>query len=92
MLQNAAPVAEKLDPFGAFVPYKLFRESTRSHEGKVVKDLSYLNRDLSKVIMVDTVADHGALQPDNSITIKPWVAGKGGDRGLVDLIPFLECE
>lgn len=42
--------------------------------------------------MVDTVADHGALQPENTIAIKPWVAGKGGDRGLVDLIPFLECE
>lgn len=36
-LQTAAPVAEKLDPFGAYVPYKLFRESTRYADGKVVK-------------------------------------------------------
>jgi import inner membrane translocase subunit TIM50 len=56
-----------------------------------VKDLSYLNRDLSKVIMIDTNAEHAALQPENAVIIKPW-EGKGGERGLVDLIPFLECK
>jgi import inner membrane translocase subunit TIM50 len=85
------PVAEKLDPFGAFIPYKLFRDSTRFHEGKLVKDLAYLNRDLSKVVMLDTNAEHGALQPENAVTIKHW-DGRPGDRGLVDMIPFLECE
>jgi import inner membrane translocase subunit TIM50 len=101
------PVAEKLDPFTAYLPYRLYRESTRSVKGKVVKvsqersitrspklisqDLAYLNRDLSKVIMLDTNAEHSSLQPENAIVIKPW-EGKGGERGLVDLIPFLECE
>ncbi len=56
-----------------------------------MQDLSYLNRDLSKVIMLDINAEHAALQPENAIIIKPW-EGKGGDKGLVDLIPFLECE
>ena len=40
--------------------------------------------------MIDTTAEHSALQPENAIVIKPW-EGKGGERGLVDLIPFLEC-
>ncbi|GFZ44526.1 Mitochondrial import inner membrane translocase subunit TIM50 [Saitozyma sp. JCM 24511] len=88
-LYTAAPVAEKLDPFGAYLPYKLFRESTRYHQGKVVKDLSYLNRDLSKVVLLDTNAEHAALQPENAIIIKPW-EGQSGDKGLVDMIPFLE--
>ncbi|KAL7420371.1 mitochondrial inner membrane protein required for protein import [Cryptotrichosporon argae] len=83
------PVAEKLDPFTAYLPYKLFRESTRYVDGKVVKDLSYLNRDLSKVIMLDTSAEHSALQPENAIVVKPW-DGAPGDKGLVELIPFLE--
>jgi import inner membrane translocase subunit TIM50 len=30
-------VAEKLDPFQAYLPYKLFRDSTRTVNGKVVK-------------------------------------------------------
>lgn len=41
--------------------------------------------------MIDTTAEHSALQPENAIVIKPW-EGKGGERGLVDLIPFLECK
>jgi len=40
--------------------------------------------------MVDTNAEHAALQPENAVIIKPW-EGKGGERGLIDLIPFLEC-
>ena len=90
-MQTAIPVAEKLDPVGAFMPYKLFRDATRFHNGKVVKDLSYLNRDLSKVVMLETDVEHGALQPENTVGMKMW-DGKAGDRGLVDMIPFLECE
>ena len=50
-----------------------------------------MNRDLSKVILLDINAEHAALQPENAIVIKPW-EGKGGDEGLVELIPFLECK
>lgn len=86
---TAMGVAEKLDPFQAYLPYKLYRESTRYVNGKIVKDLSYLNRDLSKVILIDTNPEHVAMQPENAIIVKPW-DGKPGDKGLVDLIPFLE--
>ncbi|WRT63191.1 uncharacterized protein IL334_000094 [Kwoniella shivajii] len=88
-LYTAAPVAEKLDPYQAFLPYRLFREATRYVNGKVVKDLSYLNRDLSKVVMLDTISEHAELQPENSIIIKPW-NGEPRDKGLVEMIPFLE--
>lgn len=88
-LYTALPVAEKLDPFGAYLPYKLFRESTRYVKGKIVKDLSFLNRDLSKVVLLDTKPEHGMLQPENTIIIKPW-KGTPGDKGLIDMIPFLE--
>ncbi|KAG8925278.1 mitochondrial inner membrane protein required for protein import [Tulasnella sp. 418] len=86
---TAAPVLEKLDPYTSFIAWKLFRESTRSVGGKVVKDLSYLNRDLSKVILVDTDPDHAFLQPENAIILPKW-KGHAGDKGLVGLIPFLE--
>lgn len=89
--------------------HRLFRESTRSVKGSIVKvgqplpahnntsdlsaipqDLSLLNRDLSKLIVVDTDADHVALQLDNAIIPPKW-DGSRGDRGLIALIPFLEC-
>ncbi|WVQ82805.1 hypothetical protein IAT38_004937 [Cryptococcus sp. DSM 104549] len=88
-LYTASPVAEKIDPYQAFMPYRLFRESTRYVDGKVVKDISYLNRDPSKVIILDTNPEHVSLQPENGIIIKPW-DGKPRDKGLVDMIPFLE--
>lgn len=53
------------------------------------QDLSYLNRDLSKVIMIDTKAAHVRKQPENAIVLEPW-KGTPGDNELVALIPFLE--
>lgn len=53
------------------------------------QDLSYLNRDLSKVIIIDTKAKHVRNQPENAIVLDPW-KGDSTDKELVGLIPFLE--
>lgn len=58
----------------------------------VQQDLSYLNRDLSKTILIDTRAEHARLQPENAIILPKWT-GKREDahsKDLVALIPFLE--
>ncbi|KAG8716124.1 mitochondrial inner membrane protein required for protein import [Ceratobasidium sp. 395] len=89
---TAIPIVEKLDPFGAFIMYKLFREATRTTKDGLVKDLSYLNRDLSKVVAIDTNPERYSLQPENAVIVPRWRAdGSGGEAGgLVGLIPFLE--
>lgn len=51
--------------------------------------MSYLNRDLSKVIIIDTKAQHVRKQPENAIVLDPW-KGDAKDNDLVGLIPFLE--
>ena len=56
----------------------------------LLQDLTYLNRDLSKVILIDTDPEHVSLQPENSIILPKW-KGDAHDKGLVALIPFLEC-
>lgn len=55
----------------------------------ISQDLSFLNRDPSKIIMMDTVASHAKLQPENAIIIPKW-KGDLNDRNLVSYIPFLE--
>ncbi|KAF9433822.1 mitochondrial inner membrane protein required for protein import [Entomortierella beljakovae] len=85
---TALRILEKLDPY-QYAPYRLFRESTRYIDGKHVKDLSHLNRDLSKVIIMDSNPDAYALQPENAIEMKPWT-GDPNDSELVAMIPFLE--
>lgn len=86
---TAAPIVEKLDRYNFFVTHRLFREGTRSLNGEIVKDLSYLNRDPSKVIVVDTVPEHVRLQPENAIILPKW-EGDPNDKGLIAIIPFLE--
>ncbi|KAG5644307.1 hypothetical protein DXG03_008725 [Asterophora parasitica] len=86
---TGAPIIEKLDRYNFYVTHRLFREATRSINGKIVKDLSYLNRDLSKVISLDTNAEHVSTHPENAIVIPKW-NGDPKDNGLVAMIPFLE--
>ena len=78
----------KLDPFHAYVSYALFREACRYKDGKLVKDLSLLNRDLGKTVLIDVEEDSWSMQPDNAIPMKPWDGSY--DDTLVKLIPFLE--
>lgn len=54
-----------------------------------MQDLSYLNRDLKKVVIMDTDAHHVRNQPENAIIIPKWT-GDPNDQTLVQFIPFLE--
>ncbi|KAJ9085789.1 mitochondrial inner membrane protein required for protein import [Entomophthora muscae] len=86
---NARPLLEKLDPYHMYHHFLLTRDSTTRVEGKIVKDLSLLNRDLSQVIMMDNNPEHFSLQPENAILVPAW-DGSPDDRYLVDILPFLE--
>ncbi|AEO59492.1 hypothetical protein MYCTH_2307846 [Thermothelomyces thermophilus ATCC 42464] len=82
------PLVRKLDPY-RFIMWPLFREATKYQDGEIVKDLSYLNRDLSKVIIIDTDPKHVRAQPENAIILPKWT-GDPKDKELVSLVPFLE--
>ncbi|KAJ5574303.1 uncharacterized protein N7459_008730 [Penicillium hispanicum] len=84
----ADQVLRKLDPY-RIIRWPLFREATRYKDGEYIKDLSYLNRDLSKVILIDTKEEHARLQPENAVVLDKWT-GDPKDKTLVALIPFLE--
>lgn len=51
--------------------------------------MSYINRPLSKVILLDTKPVHAKNQPENAIILAPW-KGDPTDKDLVGYIPFLE--
>ena len=48
-----------------------------------------MNRDLSKLIIIDSKAEHVLNQPENAIVLNKWT-GDPKDTELVSLIPFLE--
>eukprot|EP00941_MAST-03F_sp_MAST-3F-sp1_P006107 g6107.t1 len=89
----AAPWVQGLDPAGMYVRHQLFRDATLYTKGTYIKDLSKLNRDLSKVVLVDDEATSFQLQPENGILVPKFEDGTSKkalrDTTLIDLIPFL---
>lgn len=84
----ADPILDKLDP-NLYISHRLYRAETHYRNGVHVKDLSRLNRDLSRVIVIDHDEKHVSMQPDNAIIIPKW-DGDASDTSLLDLIPVLE--
>lgn len=84
----ADPILDRLDP-NRMIQYRLYRDSTQYHNGRHVRDLSKLNRDMRQVLFVTADKDAYQLQPENAIKLsKEW---KEGDTMLLDLLPFLEA-
>lgn len=83
---TAAPIIDAMDP-QQFIMYRLYRDSTNYRNGHHIKDLTNLNRGLSRVIMIDTDPKSIQLQADNGLIMKKWT----GDLhdNLIELARFL---
>ncbi|KZC10849.1 PREDICTED: mitochondrial import inner membrane translocase subunit TIM50-C-like [Dufourea novaeangliae] len=82
------PILDILDPNG-YIMYRLVRDTTRFVDGHHVKDLDALNRDLSKVIVVDWNSKSTKFHPENTLRIPQW-SGNNDDTTLYDLAAFLK--
>lgn len=87
----ADPIMRKLDPYH-IIYFQLGREGTKYDGGDYVKDLEYLNRPLSKTLIIDTNPKHVKNQPENAIVLPKWTGDPKDPhtKDLVALIPFLE--
>mmetsp|Transcript_1145 Transcript_1145/g.7465 ORF Transcript_1145/g.7465 Transcript_1145/m.7465 type:complete len:280 (+) Transcript_1145:198-1037(+) len=85
----ADPILDRLDPNRQYIHYRLYRDATKYTGGEHVRDLSQLNRDLSRVILISPNEKAFRLQPDNAIQVRPYNLEKE-DTVLLDLMPFLE--
>ena len=83
------PIVDGLDPSGQFIMYRLFRDATRYLNGQHTKDLSAMNRDLKKVILVDWNSDSVVLNSDNALLLKKW-EGDNSDKSLIGLAQLLQ--
>ncbi|GMS81464.1 hypothetical protein PENTCL1PPCAC_3639, partial [Pristionchus entomophagus] len=85
---TADPVINTLDPKGRIM-FRLFRDCTKYQNGHHIKDLSRLNRDLSKVIHIDFDPNSSSLHPENVLHVPKW-DGSMSDTSLVDLAELLK--
>ncbi|KAJ1807672.1 mitochondrial inner membrane protein required for protein import, partial [Coemansia sp. RSA 2599] len=81
-------VMERLDPM-EYAPYRLYKDHMRNIDGKNYKDLGTINRDMSKVIMVDISEEAFKMQPDNGVLARPFL-GEPGDNWIEQITEFLE--
>ena len=81
-------IVRKLDPFGC-ITFALYRFATKHENGRYVKDLTVLNRDLAKTVVIGHDADGFCAQPENVLLMKPWM-GDPDDRLLEEAVDFLE--
>merc|ERR1739844_239066 len=83
----ADPLLDLLDPHQT-IRTRLFRESCVYYEGNYVKDLSLLNRDLSKTIIVDNSPSSYIFHPENAIDCSSFIDDPA-DRELQQIASFL---
>ncbi|KAI3743723.1 hypothetical protein L1987_56788 [Smallanthus sonchifolius] len=89
--EYASLVLDVLDR-GGLISHRLYRNSCKEFEGRFVKDLSNLGRDLTKGVIVDDNPNSYSLQPENAIPIAPFI-DDGGDEELKKLMSgfFTKC-
>ena len=85
-------VLDFLDPHGKMLTQRLFREHCVFFAGSFLKDLSVLNRDLAKTVIVDNSPQTFALDVHNGIPIESFLAGpeQEEDDQLLGLLGLLD--
>ncbi|CAL0307590.1 unnamed protein product [Lupinus luteus] len=87
----ARPLVDRIDIENRF-SLRLYRPSTTSTEYREhVKDLTYISKDLCRIVIVDNNPFSFLLQPVNGIPCIPFSAGQPHDTQLLDVIlPLLK--
>lgn len=82
-------ICKALDPNNQIIVGRIGHESTLLKDGKYIKDLSYMNRDIKDIVCLEFDPDKFYYHQNNVIRIPKW-EGDEYDRALLDMIPFLE--
>ncbi|KAF4348588.1 hypothetical protein CsatB_002206 [Cannabis sativa] len=87
--EYASLVLDKLDG-NRVISHRLYRDSCKEVDGRLVKDLSDLGRDLRRSVIFDDNPNSYSLQPENGVPVQAFVDDVGGDCELSKLVGFLE--
>jgi len=84
------PIINQMDPQNQYIMHRLFKDATHYTEGKHLKDLDHINRDLKKVIVIDWNNDTTLKHPNNTLTLQKW-KGDNTDKTLIGLAQLLHA-
>ncbi|XP_068322438.1 uncharacterized protein [Pyrus communis] len=88
--EYATLVLDRLDR-KRVISHRLYRDTCTEVNGRFVKDLSGLGRDLSRLVIVDDNPNAYCFQPENAVPIRPFVDDVA-DRELRRVLEFFEDE
>lgn len=74
--EYADGILDEIDPDGTIFQHRLYRQHCTQSEELYIKDLSRINRDLRRMVLVDNAAYSYCLQVDNGVPILPFYDGK----------------
>ncbi|EME28918.1 mitochondrial presequence translocase subunit Tim50 [Galdieria sulphuraria] len=86
--EHVDPIVRQIDS-GGYISHVLYRDCIKREYGYSIKDLSRLNRDLKRTIIVDNEPQCFKYQPLNGIAVPSW-KGNEDDRCLFELTSLLE--
>ena len=85
----ADPVVNELDKQGCIM-HRIYRDGTYYHNGVHVKDLSKLNRNINRMIVIDDDLAEVQFHPENVVRVKPYTdPNDRTDNTLARITPFL---
>ncbi|KAJ5185921.1 NLI interacting factor [Penicillium cf. griseofulvum] len=88
--EYADPVIDWLESERKYFQGRLYRQHCTFRNGAYIKDLSSVEPDLSKVMILDNSPMSYIFHEDNAIPIEGWI-NDPTDNGLLHLIPMLEA-
>lgn len=87
--EYADPVIDWLESERKFFSGRFYRQHCTFRHGAFIKDLSSIEPDLSKVMILDNSPLSYMFHQDNAIPIQGWISDPT-DNDLLHLVPFLE--
>ncbi|KAE8147002.1 NLI interacting factor-like phosphatase-domain-containing protein [Aspergillus avenaceus] len=88
--EYADPVIDWLEQERKYFQARYYRQHCTFRNGAYIKDLSSVEPDLSKVMILDNSPMSYIFHEDNAIPIEGWI-NDPTDNGLLHLIPMLEA-
>ncbi|KAK0514634.1 hypothetical protein JMJ35_003251 [Cladonia borealis] len=88
--EYADPVIDWLEQERKYFSGRYYRQHCTLREGAYIKDLSSVEPDLSKVMILDNSPSCYIFHEDNAIPIEGWI-NDPSDNGLLHLVPILEA-
>ncbi|KAI5300757.1 Nuclear envelope morphology protein 1 [Ascosphaera pollenicola] len=88
--EYADPVIDWLEQERKYFHSRFYRQHCTFRQGAYVKDLSSVEPDLSKVMILDNSPMSYIFHADNAIPIQGWISDPT-DNDLLNLIPILEA-